>query len=130
MDSATKSSLSDCSKRQLKIIEAEGITLSKRENIVTGIAHRDSTFVIFMYTILKFAIAYKKYNEKFVVTCIEDIVQDVMVSGFLTGISDQSYYQCIWMANLMLRPESVHALMESLNGDDVGSKRFGHHSLG
>lgn len=76
-----------------------------------------------MRTVLNFAIALeKRYNEKFVVTRIVDIVKDLMGSIFLTTMSVQFFYRYNWVAEMILRRRSVFVVVESLHSDDAVSK--------
>lgn len=74
-----------------------------------------------MKTIIKFEIAiYKEYNGEFVTTSISDIMKDMIGSDFLTGMSNLFYYWYIRTSNMILRYESVLALMAIQNGADAG----------
>lgn len=106
--------------------EAEKIKLSKFTNKVTGIVRHIYTFQNIIKTILNFAIACEKeYKEKFVAARSVNIVEETMATDFLTRMSTQFYYRFIRVAIMTLRHESILALVEGLNGDDVGSNSLG-----
>lgn len=88
--------------------------------------HLDFKFMDLLKTILNFAIEFvKEYNKKSVVTRIVYIMKDVVQSDFLTEKSPQAFYQYMQVARMLLGHGSVLALMESLTGNDAGSKRLG-----
>lgn len=71
---------------------------------MTGILHSDSTSMNLMKNTPNLAIAFEKErSEKFVATRIVDIVENMMGSGFLTGMNLQSYYRDVRVAKIMLR---------------------------
>lgn len=74
--------------------------------------HRNTTLLNVMKTILNITIASEKqYKEKLVATRIVDIVEYLIVSDFLTGIRAQSSYRLIRVAKMLLRYESILALL-------------------
>lgn len=77
------------------------------------------TFVELMNTTLDFAIEYEKeYGESFVAARAVNILKDVRVFEFLTGMSAQSHYQYKRAAKMMLKHEGVLDLLKSLSDDD------------
>lgn len=62
---------------------------------------------------------------KFVAPRIVDIVKDVTGSDLQTRISAHAYYRYIQVDEMILRQDSVLALLKSLSGDDAGSKGLG-----
>lgn len=82
---------------------------------------RDSTCVVLMEEILNSAIAFEKeYKEKFVAARIVEIMKDMRGSDLLTEMSTQDCYRYICALNMMLKHESVIALVRTLNGDRGG----------
>lgn len=53
-----------------------------------------------------------------------DILKGTIDSYFLTGMISHYYYEHIWVAEMMLKYESVLDLMKSLIGDDVEPKNY------
>lgn len=105
------------------IRKSEGIKLSKLKNKVTVNVRYDSTFLDHMKTILNFSpIFKKKYDEKIFATGIVDKAKDMIAFDLLAEMSAQSYYRYFLVAKMMLTHEGFFALIESLNGDDAGSK--------
>lgn len=93
---------------------------------MTEILSRDSRFVVLMKIILNFVIALEKeYNEKFALTRIADIVKDRMINDFRIETNAQPYYRYIRVDNMMLKPESVIAVVENVKGDATGSDSLG-----
>lgn len=71
---------------------------------MTGIVCRDATFLEVMETLLSVKIALKeKYNEKFDVTSIVDILNDMKCNTFVIGIGVKSYFGDNRLPKMMLR---------------------------
>lgn len=111
---------------RVAISETEGINLSRIANKTTGIVRRDFLFLDLMKMFLNLSIALEKeYHDKFIGTCIVDIVENMTGTAFLTRRSAQSYYRYILVSTIISTHKSDHALMESLNSDEAGLNILG-----
>lgn len=97
----------------------------KLENKVTRIVRRDSTFADLVKNVSSFPTVFDRaYNEKFAALHSVDIVRDIIGSHLPKGMTAQSYYRYTRAAKMLSRPESILALVESLNEVDDRSRRL------
>lgn len=103
------------------IAETEALKMSNLTNMVTSVVCSDFSLLAIVRSIINFSAVFGiEYGLFFLAVQMVHIVDDTVLSNFLSGNSSQTNQRCIYVANFLFQRSNTFNIFESLGGKETG----------